>query len=55
MKKITVLLLIVMNVSAFAQQEATLKKADSLFAKQEWKAAKQNYLSVLKDTSSNPI
>jgi tetratricopeptide (TPR) repeat protein len=55
MKRITVLLLIFTSVGAVAQQQATLKKADSLFAKQEWKAAKQNYVSVLKDTSSNAV
>ncbi|MBC7401407.1 MAG: tetratricopeptide repeat protein [Mucilaginibacter sp.] len=50
------LLLIVssFNQGAFAQA-STLKIADSLFAKQSWKAAKEKYISYLKDTSVNAL
>ncbi len=55
MKKIITALLTIVSISAIAQDKATLKKADSLFLKQEWKASKQAYLSLLKDTSTNSI
>jgi tetratricopeptide (TPR) repeat protein len=42
------------NHTAFAQA-SKLKVADSLFLKQNWKAAKESYTSYLKDTSVNAL
>jgi tetratricopeptide (TPR) repeat protein len=42
------------NQTALAQANA-LKTADSLFLKQNWKAAKEKYTSYLKDTSVNAL
>jgi len=51
MKKIILLLACtVFGVQVIAQTK--LQIADSLFAKQEWKTARQNYMAYMKDTST---
>ena len=56
MKAIITLLLMIMGVNAFAQKaKSSLQMADSLYAKQDWKGARQNYLKYINDTSTNAI
>src|ERR1700755_1891816 len=43
------------NQKALAQSNAELKIADSLYAKQNWKEAKQKYQDYLRDTSTNSL
>lgn len=55
MKSLLVCLLLIFSVTQTisAQNAGTLAAADSLFTKQNWKAAKAQYLSYLSDTSTN--
>jgi len=52
---ILILLLIVAWKPACAQNTVALRVADSLFTKQNWKAAKEKYTNYLKDTSVNSL
>jgi tetratricopeptide (TPR) repeat protein len=46
----------IIGINTFAQQgKSYLQIADSLYAKQDWKNARQNYLKYINDTSTNPI
>lgn len=57
MKKAILLALIGTAVfrNAFAQKKTDLQTADSLYTIKQWKAAKENYVRYLKDTSTNAI
>src|ERR1700760_993197 len=53
MKNLLIILLLVINHIASAQNRRNLTAADSLFGSQNWKAAKAQYLAYLRDTSTN--
>ena len=57
MRAVITLLLIAGSVNGlFAQKtKSSLQVADSLYAKQDWKGARQNYLKYINDTSTNAI
>ena len=58
MRKIFLLLIVVITglaANGQAKSSSMLKAADSLFAIKEWKAAKENYVRYLKDTSKNAL